>query len=120
MSCTVARFPGFTLRILGFRLLTQVSAAPSVCTFTHSTSAIFATEMCARAQTTKGTPVITLGCDYNPEQWPAEVWAEDVALMREAGIRLVAINVFGWSEIEPRPGEYDFKNLDAVVELLHE
>jgi len=64
--------------------------------------------------------LITLGCDYNPEQWPAEVWAEDVALMRSAGIGLVAINVFGWSEIEPRPGEYDFKNLDAIVELLHE
>ena len=64
--------------------------------------------------------MITLGCDYNPEQWPAEVWAEDVALMRAAGIGLVAINVFGWSEIEPRPGEYDFKNLDAIVELLHE
>ncbi|WP_433378102.1 beta-galactosidase [Actinoplanes sp. CA-142083] len=64
--------------------------------------------------------LITLGCDYNPEQWPAEVWAEDVALMRAAGIGLVAINIFGWSDLETHPGEYDFKRLDRIVELLHE
>ena len=28
---------------------------------------------------------IAYGGDYNPEQWPEEVWAEDVRLMREAG-----------------------------------
>ncbi|MFF5077502.1 beta-galactosidase [Actinoplanes sp. NPDC000266] len=64
--------------------------------------------------------MITLGCDYNPEQWPAEVWAEDVALMRTAGISLVAVNIFGWSDLEPRSGEYDFKQLDRIVELLHQ
>ena len=26
------------------------------------------------------------GGDYNPEQWPEEVWDEDVRLMREAGV----------------------------------
>ncbi len=66
------------------------------------------------------TTGIALGCDYNPEQWPAHVWREDVALMRAAGVDLVAINIFGWSQLEPRPGEYHFKRLDTVVELLHE
>ncbi|WP_250030174.1 beta-galactosidase [Paractinoplanes maris] len=61
-----------------------------------------------------------LGCDYNFEQWPPEVWVEDMALMRRAGVGLVAVNVFGWSELEARPGEYDFTALDRVVELLHE
>ncbi|MEU8819750.1 beta-galactosidase [Actinoplanes sp. NPDC048796] len=64
--------------------------------------------------------MITLGCDYNPEQWPAEVWAEDVALMRTAGINLVAINIFGWSDLEPRAGEYDFERLDRIIGLLHD
>ena len=32
---------------------------------------------------------LAYGGDYNPEQWPEEVWAEDVALMREAGVTLV-------------------------------
>jgi len=29
-----------------------------------------------------GKPRIELGADYNPEQWPREVWAEDVRAMR--------------------------------------
>lgn len=62
---------------------------------------------------------VAFGCDYNPEQWDPSVWQEDVVLMREAGIDLVAINVFGWSDLEPEPGRYDFTRLDAVVELLH-
>ncbi|MEH1125386.1 beta-galactosidase [Micromonospora sp. CPCC 206061] len=63
---------------------------------------------------------IGLGCDYNPEQWSPAVWREDVRLMRQAGIDLVAINIFGWSYLEPRPGEYDFDGLDRIVALLHE
>ncbi|TFD76020.1 beta-galactosidase [Cryobacterium fucosi] len=62
---------------------------------------------------------IAFGCDYNPEQWSPEVWVEDVALMQEAGVDLVAINIFGWSQLEPRPGEYDFTALDSIIELLH-
>ena len=62
---------------------------------------------------------LAFGCDYNPEQWSREVWAEDVSLMREAGVDLVAINIFGWSHIEPRDGVYDFDSLDAIIELLH-
>ncbi|MCI4656944.1 beta-galactosidase [Cryobacterium zhongshanensis] len=62
---------------------------------------------------------LAYGCDYNPEQWGPDTWAEDMRLMREAGVDLVAINIFGWSHIEPRPGEYDFANLDTIIELLH-
>ncbi len=63
---------------------------------------------------------ITLGCDYNPEQWDPEVWTEDVHLMRELGIDLVAINIFGWAQLQPTPGAFDFSQLDRVVSLLHE
>lgn len=59
------------------------------------------------------------GCDYNPEQWDRSVWEEDVRLMVESGVNLVAINVFGWAQIEPRPGVFDFTALDEVIELLH-
>ena len=62
---------------------------------------------------------LAYGCDYNPEQWGPETWAEDMRLMRAAGVDLVAINIFGWSHIEPRPGEYDFANLDTIIDLLH-
>jgi len=62
---------------------------------------------------------LVLGCDYNPEQWPESIWRDDVALMREAGISLVAINIFGWAEIEPTQGNFDFTRLDAIMDLLH-
>ncbi|MHA7177053.1 beta-galactosidase [Arthrobacter sp. Sr24] len=63
---------------------------------------------------------MAFGCDYNPEQWDPEVWAQDAAAMQQAGVNFVAINIFGWSHLEPREGEYDFSNLDAIIELLHE
>lgn len=58
------------------------------------------------------------GGDYNPEQWPREVWVEDIALMREAGINLVSVGIFSWVLLEPREGEYDFEWLDHLVDLL--
>lgn len=59
------------------------------------------------------------GCDYNPEQWDPATWREDAALMQEAGIDLVAVNIFGWSHIEPRLGERDWSGLDEIMDLLH-
>ncbi len=64
-------------------------------------------------------PRIGYGGDYNPEQWPREVWDEDVRLMAEAGVNLVTVGVFAWALLEPRPGEYDFGWLDEVIEVLH-
>ena len=65
------------------------------------------------------TRTVWFGGDYNPEQWPEQVWAEDVALMRAAGVTLVTVGVFSWARLEPRPGEYDLDWLERVIELLH-
>jgi beta-galactosidase len=62
---------------------------------------------------------LAYGGDYNPEQWPEEVWAEDVALMREAGVTLVSVGIFSWGMLEPRPGEYEFGWLDRVLAMVH-
>ena len=62
---------------------------------------------------------IDFGCDYNPEQWDRGVWHEDVALMQEAGVSLVAVNIFGWSELQGPDGTVDFSRLDEIIELLH-
>ncbi|WP_157425665.1 beta-galactosidase [Agromyces salentinus] len=62
---------------------------------------------------------ILFGGDYNPEQWPREVWREDVALMQRAGVNFVTVGVFSWALIEPRPGAREFAWLDEVLELLH-
>ncbi|NQX04884.1 beta-galactosidase [Rathayibacter sp. VKM Ac-2856] len=72
-----------------------------------------------RAPWIPGRAELRYGGDYNPEQWPREVWAEDVALMREAGINLVSVGIFSWALLEPREGEYDFGFLDELLDLLH-
>ncbi|MFF7789940.1 beta-galactosidase [Streptomyces sp. NPDC007991] len=63
---------------------------------------------------------LAYGGDYNPEQWPAATWREDVRLMREAGVNLVTVGVFSWGLLEPRPGVFDFGWLDEVMDLLAE
>lgn len=60
------------------------------------------------------------GADYNPEQWPEDIWPDDVARMREAGVTMVSLGIFSWSRIQRAEGEFDFGWLDRVIELLHE
>nr|MDT0660945.1 beta-galactosidase [Micromonospora sp. DSM 115978] len=66
------------------------------------------------------TEGLSFGGDYNPEQWPPRVWAEDVALMREAGVNVVTLGVFSWCRYEPRDGQFDFDWLDQILDLLHD
>lgn len=58
------------------------------------------------------------GGDYNPEQWPRSVWAEDLDLMKESGFSLATVGVFSWAHLEPTPGEYRFEWLDDVLDGL--
>ncbi|WDF32567.1 beta-galactosidase [Arthrobacter agilis] len=60
------------------------------------------------------------GADYNPEQWPEEVWPEDVARMQEAGVTMVSLGIFSWARIQPSEHEFDFAWLDRIIGLLHE
>ncbi|MEV7978228.1 beta-galactosidase [Streptomyces sp. NPDC086519] len=70
--------------------------------------------------TPRGLTRLAFGGDYNPEQWPEDVWHEDVRLMREAGVTMVSVGIFSWALLEPAPGEYDFGWLDRVLGLLHD
>jgi beta-galactosidase len=80
----------------------------------------------AHAPTAAGRPTwpdvpgIAFGGDYNPEQWPEEVWAEDVALMAQAHVSMVTVGVFSWALLEPSEGHYEFGWLDRVINLLAE
>ncbi|MEU1972032.1 beta-galactosidase [Microbacterium sp. NPDC019599] len=67
-----------------------------------------------------GAGRLRFGADYNPEQWPRDVWHEDMRLMKKAGVNVVSLGIFSWALLEPRPGEWDFGWLDDIVELLHE
>ncbi|WP_207934455.1 beta-galactosidase [Actinomadura sp. KC06] len=61
---------------------------------------------------------IGYGGDYNPEQWPEDVWAEDVRLMAEAGVNLVSLGIFSWARVQPEPETFDWGWLDRVMDLL--
>ena len=69
--------------------------------------------------TNRQFPPMAFGGDYNPEQWPREVWDEDVRLMREAGVDLVTVGVFSWAWLQPTPEDWDFGWLDDALDLLH-
>jgi len=58
------------------------------------------------------------GGDYNPDQWSPPIWKEDAELMQWAGVNLATVGVFSWSQLEPRPGQYEFGWLDAVLDQL--
>lgn len=67
---------------------------------------------------TKGFKEILFGGDYNPEQWPKEIWHQDMQLLTKADINEATINVFSWAQLQPAEDRYDFTTLDEIVELL--
>jgi len=61
---------------------------------------------------------IAFGGDYNPEQWPEEVRAQDLALMAEAGVNFLTVGVFSWAALEVSPGIFEWGWLDRVMDDL--
>lgn len=62
---------------------------------------------------------ILFGGDYNPEQFPKDIWDEDMRLFRLAGIDIATVNVFSWSLNQPDEETYRFEWLDEVMDKLH-
>jgi hypothetical protein len=65
------------------------------------------------------TPGIAFGGDHNPEQWPEDIWDEDVALMRDAGVTVLTVAVFPCAGLQPAPGGWDDEWLQRILDLLH-
>ncbi len=65
-------------------------------------------------------PVIYYGGDYNPDQWPEEIWREDIRLFKLAGINIVTLPVFGWAKLQPAEDSYQFDWLDKIMDLMAE
>src|SRR6478736_10075369 len=61
---------------------------------------------------------LAFGGDYNPEQWPRSVRAEELERMQEAGVNLLSVGIFSWALLEPAEGQYDFGWLDEVMDNL--
>ena len=62
-------------------------------------------------------PYIYYGGDYNPDQWPEEIWQEDMRLFKLAGINIITIPNFSWAKLQPAEDRYDFEWLDRVLDL---
>src|SRR5437870_7592179 len=68
----------------------------------------------------RGDSKVLVGVDYYPEQWPRARWPIDAKLMADAGVRVVRVGEFAWSEFEPAPGRYAFAWLDDALQLLRQ
>lgn len=60
------------------------------------------------------------GGDYNPEQWPKEIWDEDFRIFKKASINSATVNVFSWAKLQPSEKEYSFSELDEIIDRLTE
>lgn len=63
---------------------------------------------------------ILYGGDYNPEQWPQEVWEEDIRFMKKAHINIVTLNTFSWAALQPSEDSYCFETLDKIMDFIRE
>ncbi|MHC5258215.1 beta-galactosidase [Streptomyces sp. UC4497] len=71
------------------------------------------------AKGSDGSRRLGYGADYNPEQWSREVWADDIRLMREAGVNVVSLAIFSWARLQPTADTWDFGWLDEIMDRLH-
>lgn len=62
---------------------------------------------------------IYIGASYYPEHWPRERWAEDIRLMKEAGIHALRMAELAWSFLEPEDGRFDFEWLDQFIDMAY-
>ena len=67
---------------------------------------------------TESTTGIAFGGDYNPDQWPEDVWTQDIELMKRAGVNVVALGIFSWDRIQPTEDTWDFAWLDRIIAQL--
>lgn len=63
---------------------------------------------------------ILYGGDYNPEQWPEEVWEEDMRILKLAHIDILTLNVFNWAMLQPDENTYDFRKLDKIMNMVRD
>ena len=62
------------------------------------------------------------GADYNPEQWKnsPEILDKDIELMKKANCNVMSVGIFGWSEMEPKDGVYDFSFYEEIINRLYD
>ncbi len=65
-------------------------------------------------------PHMLHGGDYNPDQWPQDIWDEDMRLLELAHCNTMTVSIFSWTKLEPEEGRFEFGWLDKVMDMLAE
>ena len=60
------------------------------------------------------------GTAYYDEYMPYDRLAEDVKMMKKAGINTVRIAESTWSTCEPQEGVFDFSHVERVLDAMEE
>ncbi len=63
-------------------------------------------------------PAVFYGGDYNPDQWPEEIWQADMRMFKKAGINVVTLPVFSWAKLQPSEDVYSFEWLDKILDTI--
>lgn len=68
----------------------------------------------------KNSKKIPFGGDYNPEQWDEETRKNDMKMLPQADIDILTLNVFSWAKLQPSEEEYDFSDLDRIMDMAED
>ena len=63
---------------------------------------------------------LLFGAAYYDEYMPCDRLAQDVEMMKKAGINVVRIAESTWSTCEPQPGVFDFSHVTRVMDAMEE
>src|SRR5258708_13534166 len=61
---------------------------------------------------------LNIGSSYSPEHWTESHWANDIRLMKEAGLTVARMAEFAWSALEPSAGNFEFDWLELAIAQL--
>lgn len=68
----------------------------------------------------KHTDNVWYGGDYNPDQWPKDIWDIDFELFDKAHVNMLTLPVFSWAKLQRPDGSYDFSWLIEIIERAAE
>src|SRR6266699_1215208 len=102
-----------------FSLLAMPAAAkPAQSDVSHPLHAAFTYPCPMPSAINSRLPQIWHGGDYNPEQWPAAIWDEDMRLMQAAHFNVATVGVFSWVALQPSEDRFAFEWLATVLDKL--
>jgi len=79
----------------------------------------------AHAQSVEGRPgwpgrgQLFVGTNYQPVDRTTEQIRHDIALMKQAGFKVVRMGDLSWDYFEPAEGRFDFESFDWIMDEMH-